>query len=250
MNLFIIDDECLQSQSIKSIVEHSHMSFDFIGTYSNAKDAILDMETHTPGIVLSDILMPEMDGIELAHYVHEHYPAALVLLISGYMHFEYAREGIDAHVFDYILKPIDRSAIIASIDRAYVEYQKRMDEQAYMKAIESYFSDHFSSLRSQYFSLLLTETLPTRIEALAEQASLFSLDYDSMRLIAFTLDREGSSITELSYDMSLLHEHIEATPSMLPIFMANRSTFSIQLSSTTANRSWNGSTTSKPECSR
>ena len=210
MNLFIIDDEYLQRQSMKSIVEHSHISFDFIGTYGNAKEAIRDMESHAPSIVLSDILMPEMDGIELAHYVHERYPLALVLLISGYTRFEYAREGIDAHVFDYILKPIDRDTIIASIDRAYVEYRKKMDGQAHMKAIESYFSNHFSSLRAQYFSLLLTETLPTRIESLAEQANLFSLDYDCIRLVAFSLDKENATIAEISYDMNLLREHIEA----------------------------------------
>ena len=127
MKLLIVDDEQMQRMSLKHIIESAGLPIDNVETASDAVTAKKAIDDSAPEIVLSDICMPVVDGLELAHYLHEHYPDTVVILITGYSRFEYAHGGIEAHVFDYILKPIERDQVIASVRRACREYEKNQE---------------------------------------------------------------------------------------------------------------------------
>ena len=87
------------------------------GTADNGKAAIALIEETKPDLILTDICMPVLDGIGLAAYVHEHHPEMMVVIISGYDDFDYAKQAMSYEVADYILKPITSVELVEELDK-------------------------------------------------------------------------------------------------------------------------------------
>lgn len=103
--ILIVDDEYLLRQGIKHLVDWEKEGFTIVGEASNGKEALGLIETLKPHIILSDIVMPVMDGLELVKYVKENYPQIQIVILSGYSDFNYVKGTFKLGVNDYILKP-------------------------------------------------------------------------------------------------------------------------------------------------
>ena len=78
---------------------------------SNGQEAIKYLEDTPPDILITDISMPIMSGLELAKYIYERKLPVKVILLSGYQEFEYAQQGIRYNVSNYMLKPCEKQQI-------------------------------------------------------------------------------------------------------------------------------------------
>lgn len=107
MKILVVDDEHILRTRLKSVLEQSGLPLSAVFTAENALNAIECIEKEQPQIVITDIRMPIMSGLELATHIHTHYPQIKVILVTGYSDFEYARTAIQNNVFEYLLKPID-----------------------------------------------------------------------------------------------------------------------------------------------
>lgn len=103
--ILIVDDEYLLRQGIKHLVDWKREGFDIVGEASNGKEALDLIETLKPHIVISDIIMPVMDGLELVKIIKERYPEIQIVILSGYSDFNYVKGTFKLGVNDYILKP-------------------------------------------------------------------------------------------------------------------------------------------------
>ena len=110
--LIIVDDESSICEGIAACYPWAEMGFEIAGTFPNGKSALDYIERYLVDVVLSDIRMPKMDGLELSHALSKDYPDVTVVLLSGYAEFEYAREALRFGVKEYILKPIKYDTII------------------------------------------------------------------------------------------------------------------------------------------
>ena len=72
----------------------------------NGKEAAEFVKEHPVDIVLTDILMPYMDGMELSNFLHDNYPEIVIVIFSGFGEFEYAKKAIQYGVSEYLLKPV------------------------------------------------------------------------------------------------------------------------------------------------
>ncbi|MZQ86357.1 response regulator [Paenibacillus sp. 5J-6] len=108
LRVLIVDDEELIRTGIARLVTQAGTSFQVIGTCSSAKEALASLEQEEIDLIITDIRMPEMDGLELLTEVRHLHPNVFSLVISGYEEFEYARSALKLGASDYILKPIDR----------------------------------------------------------------------------------------------------------------------------------------------
>ena len=105
--IILVDDEQWALMSLKKFITAVHPDFTICGTFSNGVTA-LEYLLHNPvDIVITDIVMPQMNGIMLSKEIRQRIPDCLVILISGCHEFEYARSAIKYNVVDYLLKPID-----------------------------------------------------------------------------------------------------------------------------------------------
>lgn len=103
--LLIVDDEFIMRQGIKHMLDWEKEGFRIIGDAANGKEALDLIEQDPPHIVITDVIMPQMDGIELAKIIQKKHPNIQVIILSSYNDFEYVKTAFQFGVVDYILKP-------------------------------------------------------------------------------------------------------------------------------------------------
>ena len=106
LKLLIADDEYFIRQRIKKIIPWEKLNLIFAGEAENGQQVIDHLEKEPVDLLLLDIKMPHMNGIETARYIKEHFPSVHILILSGYNDFEYARTAIRYGVKEYLLSLI------------------------------------------------------------------------------------------------------------------------------------------------
>lgn len=101
----IVDDEMLIRQGIKHYINWEQEGFMIVGEASNGREALELIEATDPHIIITDIVMPIMDGEELTRIVKEKYPHIEIIILSSFGEFDYVRSTFQSGVVDYILKP-------------------------------------------------------------------------------------------------------------------------------------------------
>ena len=101
----IVDDEVLVRQGIKHLLQWEQEGFTIVGEASNGQEALKLIAQVQPHIVITDIVMPQMDGVELTSIVKERYPEIEIIILSSFSEFNYVRDTFQKGVADYILKP-------------------------------------------------------------------------------------------------------------------------------------------------
>ena len=113
--VFIAEDEPAALQHLCNIIRIKCQNFQVVGTAENGQEALEQLESFHPDILITDVKMPVMDGIMLAKRVKERYPDLLTVIISGYQDFSYAQSALRFGVCDYILKPVKPSVLQESL---------------------------------------------------------------------------------------------------------------------------------------
>jgi len=103
--VLIVDDELLVRQGIKHHLDWEQHGFQIVGEAANGKEALKLVEQLSPHIVITDIVMPVMDGEEFTRVLKARYPQVEVIVLSSFGEFEYVRSTFQSGVADYILKP-------------------------------------------------------------------------------------------------------------------------------------------------
>ena len=105
-HVLLVDDEFYLRQSLHRIFQKYTDEFRIVAEASDGIQALEMMRAHDIHVVITDIRMPAMDGLALARRLHETWPDVLVVILTGYADFEYARRGIEYGVISYLLKPV------------------------------------------------------------------------------------------------------------------------------------------------
>lgn len=103
--VLIVDDEILVRQGIKYVLDCEQEGFQIVGEAANGREALNSLLTLQPHIIITDIVMPVMDGEELTRLVKRDYPDTEVIVLSSFSEFHYVRSTFQHGVADYILKP-------------------------------------------------------------------------------------------------------------------------------------------------
>lgn len=127
MRLLIADDERFIREGMQTVPWHE-IGVQVCGVAENGLHALELAKQHNPDILLTDIRMPGMDGLQLAKAVREKCPECALVILTGYNDFDYARQALRLGVFDYILKPTSPREILECIQNAITSQQKRISE--------------------------------------------------------------------------------------------------------------------------
>ena len=130
----LIDDEAVVRDGMKDLIPWEELGLELIGTAEDGEKGLLLIQEMLPDIVLLDINMPRLNGLDLAHILTKNYPLIKIILISGYDEFHYARQALRMGVQDYILKPVTKSemvnllyAIVGKLDEEREQIRKEAD---------------------------------------------------------------------------------------------------------------------------
>ena len=111
----VADDEDVLREAVCTMVPWAELGFALVGSASNGLDALELVEKQQPDLLLTDIRMPFISGIELARQVREIRPAMDIAFLSGYDDFEYAKQAIQYNIISYMLKPLTIDGIAAEL---------------------------------------------------------------------------------------------------------------------------------------
>ena len=116
--VYLADDNELFRESMLQTIDWAKQDCVLVGSAGDGETACRDILRLKPDIVLMDIRMPGMSGLEVASILQQRRERARIILITGYSDFGYAQKGIRVGVFDYLLKPVDDSELQNVIARA------------------------------------------------------------------------------------------------------------------------------------
>lgn len=125
IRIMVVEDEIVIAKSIRTLILQYNTSIDVVKIALNGKSALEFLENENVDIIFTDIKMPVMDGITLLENVNILYPNILVIILSGFREFEYAKKAIKYGVFDYLSKPISKQNLNNVLDRAIDVISKR-----------------------------------------------------------------------------------------------------------------------------
>lgn len=138
--LLVVEDEKSIAYGIANSIPWGEWGFVISGVCGNGLEALEQIKKDKPHVIISDIRMPEMDGIELMQHLNQHYPEIKIIILSGYNDFEYLQMSIKNRVSEYLLKPTDLDEFEIMFrkmkDRLDDENKKKIEEQELKQAYE------------------------------------------------------------------------------------------------------------------
>ena len=132
IKVFLVEDEIIIRNGIKNSINWEMHGYDFVGEASDGELALPMILEKKPDILITDIKMPFMDGLELSEQVKKVLPATKIMILSGYNEFDYAKMAIKIGVTDYLLKPISSEKLLDAVNKVAEEIRKEQSEKEQM----------------------------------------------------------------------------------------------------------------------
>ncbi|MNO30262.1 putative response regulatory protein [compost metagenome] len=129
MNVLIVDDESFVRRSLSEMLGSANHNFSIIGSVENGLEAVQLLKEHAVDLVISDIRMPGMDGLELSKHIHECYPDIETVLLTGYQDFTYASQAIRYGVREYLVKPNSVENILQVVTGVYERLELKKQQR-------------------------------------------------------------------------------------------------------------------------
>ena len=221
LRVFFVEDESIIRETLRDTVPWAQCGYSFVGEASDGEMALPLIRNTRPDVLITDIRMPFMDGLELSRQVLDEFPDMKIIIISGYDDFEYAQKAIDIGVERYLLKPITKNTLIGVLravrEKAEEENARKQDSARLLDDKE-----YVRYARRDFFERMVTGKLPeARIH---EEAAQIGLD---LRAEAYALaflsimpekpDGEEAVSDRLDRIRGELLESIREIPGCVPV---------------------------------
>lgn len=129
MKVLLVDDEIFTIRMLQSVIHWQEMGLELVGYAQNGNDAYSKVIENNPDIIISDIRMPGMDGLEFLRKVYGYNPSVKSILMSAYADFSYVKEGLKLGCSDYILKPIDEAELEHALRKVIFTIQGEKEQE-------------------------------------------------------------------------------------------------------------------------
>lgn len=157
--LLIVDDEEEVREGLIQKITWNKFNFEIVGEAKNGREALDIFEDIVPDIVITDISMPIMNGLELSEYVRLNYPTVKTVILTGYDDFNYAQQAIRFGVEDYILKPVLPKDIDALLLKLKDKLDLEIEHKENITKLKEHFNESLPIIREKYLSLIVQGNL-------------------------------------------------------------------------------------------
>lgn len=151
----LVEDEDMIRNGIKRSVPWREIGFEIQAEAKQGKDALQQLQEHSIDVVLTDIKMPIMDGVELSKNIRKLYSGIEIVILSGFAEFEYAKEAVSFGAFEYLLKPTNKRKIVEVFTRIKEKLDQRKKEESEMLIHSVVLNEGLERLRFDFITDLL-----------------------------------------------------------------------------------------------
>lgn len=157
-SLLIVDDEPLTREYMRLNVPSIHDSWTVAGEAEDGAEALEFMKKQKVDLVVTDIKMPVMDGLELCKTISQKYPGQKIIILSGYDEFAFAKEAILYGVNEYLLKPVVREDLKAALDNISKKLQSEKNGELAYKSLINLSIDSKAHIAKKFLQSLINES--------------------------------------------------------------------------------------------
>lgn len=186
--VLIADDEIKVGQLVKRLIQWDRLGLTCIGLVTDGQTAYEKILSESPDIVITDIRMPVLTGLEMIQKASEQGVKCHFIVVSGYKYFDYAQKALKYGVEDYLLKPIDEDELNRQLQKIVTEEEQREDKQQQVDQIEKKLEDS-KYLRHKEFLRQILSQKQENIDAVNTEFGL-QLENKCFRGLTFKLDRD------------------------------------------------------------
>ncbi len=146
---FFVEDEIVTREGIRDNVDWQGNGFEFCGEAPDGEIALPLIQLTQPDVLITDIKMPFMDGLELCKIVRERMPWIKIVILSGHDEFEYAQKAINLGVTEYLLKPVTVQDLHRVLQRIGVQLDRERREQEHLEKLKNQVEENRTALRER-----------------------------------------------------------------------------------------------------
>jgi two-component system response regulator YesN len=153
--VLLVDDEEEVIQVIQKKINWEGLGFSVIGYANNGVKALEMVEEYQPDVVMTDIKMPYMDGLELSKRIKTDFPATKVLIFTGFDEFEYAKEAVHLEIEEYILKPVNSVELTNVFTSLKIKLDQEISEKRSAAVLKNYYMESLPFLKANFYTTLI-----------------------------------------------------------------------------------------------
>ena len=172
--VLLADDEEEIRTGISRKIDWAALGFSLVGEAGNGEEALELAEQLRPDVVLTDIKMPFLDGLELCRRLRVSLPGARLVVFSGFDDFEYARQAVSMGVSEYILKPINAPELTRVLEALRDQLDRQRLERRDMETLRRRYEESLPVLRELFYTRLLSGQI--RPEQVQDRAARYEID--------------------------------------------------------------------------
>lgn len=146
----LVDDEYTVRKYVIDRIDWKQYDFEIVCEAENGNEAYELFEQYLPDVVITDIKMPFMNGLELAEKILEKYPYTKIIILTGFDEFEYAKKSIELHVMNYVLKPISAKSLIQILEEVKVKLDEEIINKRNSERLKDYYNKSYPLLRDKF----------------------------------------------------------------------------------------------------
>jgi len=206
----IVDDEILDLEGMRTFIPWTELGLEVVDAVHNGFEAMNVMKKESIDVLVTDVHMPGMSGLDLVRKAKELYGRIKVIFVSGYQDFNYVKQAISLHAYNYVLKPMDDLELIDALKKIVLELdaerQREKTEQAYRQ-----------TAKNEYLLQLLEGNVTV-------EAEMILLEHYGLQHVHWPVRAAALEIDDLGWKLEALPEHLKQEwfnkfyESALPIF--------------------------------
>ncbi|HKL57880.1 MAG TPA: response regulator [Sphaerochaeta sp.] len=202
--ILLVDDESAVREGIRNRTPWERYNFKVVGEAGNGIEALEMIEELHPDVVITDIKMPYLDGMELIKEIRRSHPPVTIIIISGYDEFTYAQQAIRYDVSEYVLKPVTVEDICNLLERTAKHLDEdiiRMQDQNRLKSI---YNQALPLIREKFLVSLLTPVHQNTNASLIAKAKDYGFNLEGDEFIVATFETDHDEQDDPLEAMALL----------------------------------------------
>ncbi|MBR6216145.1 MAG: response regulator [Spirochaetaceae bacterium] len=217
-SVFAVDDEPIVLEGIRSKIDWEGSSFTFAGEATDGEIALSMIHELKPDILITDIKMPFMDGLQLAEAIKRTQPWIKIIILSGHDEFDYAKKAISIGIEEYLLKPFTPEELLASLKKAALEIDKERKQLSDISKLKEELKSSTALIKKEFLNNLVHGAADTNtvMQKCAELGiSLISRYY---KVLISRIESRSGNTQNQQEACSLLNSYSEAINQAVSFF--------------------------------
>ena len=210
LKVLIVDDDAVARTLLKTLIEWEKFEYVISGEVSNGSDAIQAIRESLPDIVITDMSMPVMNGVDLIKYITGNYPTIKLIALSGYDDFDYVRQSMIQGAVDYLLKyRLNSENLLTTLSKARKNVLQDRDENAKKQLIQERLTAGRTAQKKDFIRRLIFDK-PGDLDNLRNEIDTLGLDIELRNLAVVTFEIDDYHILQEKFTMKEMNTIISS----------------------------------------